>query len=403
VTVTGGVVTLNASGTLTFTPNANYTGSPSFTYTVSDGAGGTATASVSGTVTPVEDVPIAQDDRVVIEQNQDVRIAVLTNDRDPDGDPLTITGLTASTGTATLNPDGTVTFTPPDDFIGTVTLTYVVSDGKGGTDTATVTIDVTEPMVPTPIPPVVIDERPRDEPAPGIVVDGAVLAAVDGVTTLGGVSDRISVDGIVLAATNAIESLGGIAPSLDIAGLIVAAEVERLENLRTLEPLTRQHFGPPSLQAWEPHGLTGFSLRYDVTGAIGSSAHAILVVETLVRQETLMVQLSSESERDRDQPVEYRVTRSDGRPAPAWLDRVGRDFLIGRPPVNEEEISLRIVAIYADGRTVVRDVVIQTTTGEIQPVKLERRSEGPAMLSAQFSLAAAGGRTATDDLVAEFR
>ncbi len=53
VAVTGGVVTLNAGGTLTFTPNADYAGSPSFTYTVADSNGATATATVTGTVTNV--------------------------------------------------------------------------------------------------------------------------------------------------------------------------------------------------------------------------------------------------------------------------------------------------------------------------------------------------------------
>ena len=53
VAVTGGIVTLNAGGTLTFTPNADYAGSPSFTYTVADSNGATATATVSGTVTNV--------------------------------------------------------------------------------------------------------------------------------------------------------------------------------------------------------------------------------------------------------------------------------------------------------------------------------------------------------------
>ncbi|MGL4397163.1 MAG: tandem-95 repeat protein, partial [Hyphomicrobium sp.] len=51
VSVTGGVVTLNASGNLVFTPTANYSGAPSFTYTIADANGGTATATVSGTVT----------------------------------------------------------------------------------------------------------------------------------------------------------------------------------------------------------------------------------------------------------------------------------------------------------------------------------------------------------------
>jgi|GEM_PF-6667576 len=57
VPVTGGVVTLDASGNLVFTPNLDYNGSPSFTYTIAD-AYASATATVTGLVTPVNDAPV---------------------------------------------------------------------------------------------------------------------------------------------------------------------------------------------------------------------------------------------------------------------------------------------------------------------------------------------------------
>ncbi len=56
VAVTGGSVTLNASGQLIFTPTLNYNGTPSFTYTVTSG-GVTETATVNLTVSPVNDAP----------------------------------------------------------------------------------------------------------------------------------------------------------------------------------------------------------------------------------------------------------------------------------------------------------------------------------------------------------
>ncbi|PIE46407.1 MAG: hypothetical protein CSA44_00005, partial [Gammaproteobacteria bacterium] len=69
-------------------------------------------------------------------------INVLGNDSDPDGDPLTVTSATSPDGTVTINPDGTLNFTPTPDFNGDTTITYTISDGKGGTDTATVYITV---------------------------------------------------------------------------------------------------------------------------------------------------------------------------------------------------------------------------------------------------------------------
>jgi large repetitive protein len=68
---------------------------------------------------------------------------LLANDTDADGDTLTIVGVgDAAHGTVTLNPDGTISFTPDPDYSGPASFTYTVSDGHGGTDTATVTLDV---------------------------------------------------------------------------------------------------------------------------------------------------------------------------------------------------------------------------------------------------------------------
>ena len=48
-----------------------------------------------------------------------------------------------SHGTLTLNADGSFTYTPDADFVGTDTFDYIVSDGNGGVGTGTVTIEVT--------------------------------------------------------------------------------------------------------------------------------------------------------------------------------------------------------------------------------------------------------------------
>jgi hypothetical protein len=65
------------------------------------------------------------------------------NDADPDGDALSVASVgNASNGTAALNPDGTVTFTPDAGFAGAAGFDYTVSDGQGGTDTARVDVTV---------------------------------------------------------------------------------------------------------------------------------------------------------------------------------------------------------------------------------------------------------------------
>jgi hypothetical protein len=76
-------------------------------------------------------------------------VELLANDFDVDGDSITIVGVdNATNGTATLNPDGSVTFVPEDNFSGKATFTYTISDGELE-DSATVTVYV-NPVADTP-------------------------------------------------------------------------------------------------------------------------------------------------------------------------------------------------------------------------------------------------------------
>lgn len=86
--------------------------------------------------------PNPQPDTAVTDEDTPITIPVLANDTDPDGDPLTVTGGSATSGTVTVNPDGTITYTPNQDFNGTDTITYTVTDGNGGSATSTVTVTV---------------------------------------------------------------------------------------------------------------------------------------------------------------------------------------------------------------------------------------------------------------------
>jgi hypothetical protein len=153
VAVTGGTVTLNANGTLTFAPALNYNGSPSFSYTISDGTT-TATATVNGTVTPVSDAPIAAGDSVTIVEDTPFTFDPRGNDSDIDGDPLNITQINGVNiasggsvviegGTVTLNANGTLTVSPAANYNGPISFTYTISDGAGGSASATVSGTVT--------------------------------------------------------------------------------------------------------------------------------------------------------------------------------------------------------------------------------------------------------------------
>jgi len=126
-----------ANGTVVegvYTPDADFNGTDTITYTVNDSA--TATATI--TVNAINDSPVANDDIAATDEDIVTNIAVLDNDVDVDGDPISITAVTALHGTVSVNADGTLAYTPKADFNGADTITYTVNDG----DTATVTVNV---------------------------------------------------------------------------------------------------------------------------------------------------------------------------------------------------------------------------------------------------------------------
>lgn len=138
-----GQVTINADQTIRYTPQAGFVGTDSFSYAIDDSRGGTATASVTITVGDLNTPPIANDVEVSVEAGSPVTIDVLANDSDPDGDPLSIVGLGAPAhGTVTVNADNTITYTPDIDFVGTDSFGYTIGDGRGGTASATVAVNV---------------------------------------------------------------------------------------------------------------------------------------------------------------------------------------------------------------------------------------------------------------------
>lgn len=92
--------------------------------------------------------PTAADDSYTTEENTTLTVAatgVLSNDMDSEGNPLTaILVDDVSSGTLNLNSDGGFVYTPTVDFFGIVTFTYQANDGALPSNTAAVTITVTE-------------------------------------------------------------------------------------------------------------------------------------------------------------------------------------------------------------------------------------------------------------------
>ena len=136
-----GSLSLNSDGTFTYTPAANFNGADGFSYIVTDGDGATAGATVTIAVTPVNDPPVAGNDIWAVSIASTIAVAtsaLLANDADPEGGPLTVTGVgNASNGTVGLA-GTTVTYTA--GAAGAASFQYTVADSGGASGTGIVSV-----------------------------------------------------------------------------------------------------------------------------------------------------------------------------------------------------------------------------------------------------------------------
>ncbi|MEE1655513.1 Ig-like domain-containing protein [Microvirga sp. CF3062] len=106
--------------------------------------------SISWIVAGRNDAPVAAGDRIGVGEAGVRVLAVRANDRDVDGDSLNVIRWTNPLeGSVLRNSSGELVFDPGDDFralstgeTATVTFAYTASDGRGGVDTANITVQV---------------------------------------------------------------------------------------------------------------------------------------------------------------------------------------------------------------------------------------------------------------------
>jgi len=144
---------VDANGTLTYTAAANASGSSTFTVFVKD-SGGTAnggkntSASQTFTITVnPSPVPVAQSYSYTIDENSGLGVSapygVLSQDSDSGGGTLTASVLNGpANGELTLHADGSFIYFPNQDFNGTDSFSYKVTDSNGNFNVGTVTLTV---------------------------------------------------------------------------------------------------------------------------------------------------------------------------------------------------------------------------------------------------------------------
>ncbi|WP_423145310.1 tandem-95 repeat protein [Priestia sp. 40] len=142
---------VNGDGTFTYTPNENYTGNDTFTVLRSDPSGAFIVTNVLVTVTPVNDAPVVPDYAFVI--NEDTSFYMRSGGNGCGRKPtnVRVTAVPAN-GTVVVNPDGSYSYTPNENYTGVDSFSVVVSDGQGGTAISTITITI-QPVNDPPVGP----------------------------------------------------------------------------------------------------------------------------------------------------------------------------------------------------------------------------------------------------------
>ncbi|MCS0374437.1 tandem-95 repeat protein, partial [Vibrio diabolicus] len=178
------------NGIATISPTADWNGSEALTFTATDPSGESVSQTVNFTVAPVAD--IVADNATVVEDTPTI-IKVLGNDTFEGNDKVVSldTNNGPANGTVSVNPDGSVTYTPNDNYHGADSFTYIVTSG-GVSESTTVNVDVT-PVNDAPVAtndnavtdedtPVTIDVLPNDTDIDGdkLSIDSASVPSDQG-------------------------------------------------------------------------------------------------------------------------------------------------------------------------------------------------------------------------------
>ncbi|MBD8083857.1 beta strand repeat-containing protein [Chryseobacterium caseinilyticum] len=323
-----GTLALNAAGNYTFTPATGFVGTVTVDYIATNTIGNTDPATLQIKVLPAvnssgNNPPVALNDTGVTKTGITLNSNVLGNDSDPDvgnviavtgaaqggtvigntGTAVTVTGVNASGATVTAGTfaltgtgagAGNYTFIPAAGFAGTVNpITYTISDGNGGTNTATVNIEVR----PTSTPPVVFANDDAKATLKGVPASGTVIT-----------NDTNSAGGAVTATQAIIE---GVTYNLTAVPTVVV-----VPNVGTVTISANGNYTFAPL----PTYVGTYAVPYRISNAaLTASSSAVLYLTSLDGQ-TYCYRTPATPTSTTLQPVKHGITALSraGTASPEW-------------------------------------------------------------------------------------
>jgi|GEM_PF-2583537 len=134
-------------GEVLYTPTAEFVGTAVVRYEISDPAGLKSHANLTVTVLD-NTLPIAVDDSGTTRVNRTLLIDVLKNDSDADGNVLIVQSVGVPSNGSAAVLDGKIMYVANSDYIGEDQFIYQISDQRGGTAQATITVVILPNTVP---------------------------------------------------------------------------------------------------------------------------------------------------------------------------------------------------------------------------------------------------------------
>ncbi len=330
-------VTLTPDSKLQFTPTPDYNGPADFTYTITDGLT-VVQAKVHVDVTPVNDPPIANPDNVSTLEDIAITIPVRSNDTDIENDPLTVTAVTqGARGTVVIDPvSGNPVYTPNAGATGTDTFRYTISDGKDGTASTTVTVNIGA-----------VNKPPVANPDTGTTNEDSVLvrSAAEGVI-LGAPGTDTDPDGNTLTVSRVSFGATSVAPGAPISGSF---------GTLTLNADGSYSYAPaPQTQAFKAGQVENDVFVYTVADPSGLVSSTTLTIRiTGVNDGPVAIDDSAAT--PEDTPVVITVLRNDTDPEndPLTVTQInGQPISTGNPVALTDAVKnlpIGVVSLNTDG------------------------------------------------------
>lgn len=201
--VQSGQIVINQDGSFTYTPPAGFSGSTTFGYRTTDGNIFSNDAMVTITVTPTVVVPpvapVAAGDLYATTKDTVLTVPAASGLLVNDSAGSTVQDVIGA-GSLQVQGDGSFVFTPAAGFVGTKTFQYRTTDGALFSDYATVTIVVSDVVVPpVAVKPTVTPDQYTTAQDTALVVDAANGLLVNDSFPAGAVIDIDDVSGEIVA------------------------------------------------------------------------------------------------------------------------------------------------------------------------------------------------------------